>query len=58
MLFSNRLGAMAVLHNYHEYGPSDLLVQDGIVKEYDKKQLPSRVGVGQLRSLRAEDVRP
>ena len=37
MLLSRRLGAMAVLHNYHEYGPSDLLVADGIVKEYDKQ---------------------
>lgn len=38
MLHSNRLGAMAVLHNCHEYGPSDLLVADGMVKEYDKKR--------------------
>jgi NDP-sugar pyrophosphorylase family protein len=38
MLSSGRLGAMAVLRNRHAYGPSDLLVEDGIVKEYDKKQ--------------------
>jgi NDP-sugar pyrophosphorylase family protein len=38
MLFSNCLGAMAVLHNYHEYGPSDLVIADGMVREYDKKQ--------------------
>jgi NDP-sugar pyrophosphorylase family protein len=36
MLISGCLGAMAVLHNFDEYGPSDLVVEDGIVKEYDK----------------------
>jgi NDP-sugar pyrophosphorylase family protein len=54
MLSSSRLAAMAVLHNHHEYGPSDLLVEDGIVKEYDKKRSRSELewvnfGVSALR---------
>jgi NDP-sugar pyrophosphorylase family protein len=63
MLFSNRLGAMAVLHNYHEYGPSDLLVEDGMVKEFDKKQPRPELewvnfGVSALRRAALQLVEP
>jgi len=63
MLISNHLGAMAVLHNFHEYGPSDLLVADGIVKEYDKKQLRPELewvnfGVSALRRETLQLVEP
>lgn len=63
MLISNRLGAMAVLHNCHEYGPSDLLVADGIVKEYDKKQIRPELewvnfGVSALRRETLQLVEP
>jgi NDP-sugar pyrophosphorylase family protein len=62
-LSSNRLGAMAVLHNYHEYGPSDLLVQDGMVKEYEKKSSRPELewvnfGVSALRRQALELVQP
>jgi NDP-sugar pyrophosphorylase family protein len=63
MLLSNRLGAMAVLRNYHRYGPSDLLVEDGIVKEYDKKQIRPELewvnfGVSALRREALQLVEP
>lgn len=63
MLSSNRLGAMAVLHNCHEYGPSDLLVEDGIVKEYDKKSFRPELewvnfGISALRRQALELVQP
>lgn len=63
MLFSGCLGAMAVLHNYHEYGPSDLLVTDGIVREYDKKQPRPELewvnfGVSALRRQALQLVEP
>jgi NDP-sugar pyrophosphorylase family protein len=63
ILFSNRLGAMAVLHNYDEYGPSDLLVEDGIVKEYDKKHSRPELewvnfGVSALRRQALQLVEP
>ena len=62
-LFSSRLGAMAVLHNYDEYGPSDLLVEDGIVKEYDKKHFHPDLewvnfGVSALRRQALQLVEP
>jgi MurNAc alpha-1-phosphate uridylyltransferase len=63
MLCSNHLGAMAVLHNYDEYGPSDLLVADGLVKEYDKKHLRPGLewvnfGVSALRRQALQLVQP
>jgi len=63
MLCSNHLGAMAVLHNYDEYGPSDLLVADGLVKEYDKKHLRPELewvnfGVSALRRQALQLVQP
>ena len=63
MLRSGRLGAMAVLHNCHEYGPSDLLVEEGIVKEYDKKHHRRELewvnfGVSALRRQALQLVKP
>ncbi len=63
MLCSDRLGAMAVLHNCHEYGPSDLLVEDGMVKAYDKKQFRPELewvnfGVSALRRAALQLVEP
>ncbi|HEX2923402.1 MAG TPA: sugar phosphate nucleotidyltransferase [Chloroflexota bacterium] len=63
MLASNRLGAMAVLHNCQEYGPSDLLVEDGIVKDYDKNHVRPELewvnfGVSALRRQALELVEP
>jgi NDP-sugar pyrophosphorylase family protein len=63
MLLSKRLGAMAVLHNCHQYGPSDLLVEDSIVKEYDKKRRRPELewvnfGVSSLRREALQFVEP
>lgn len=60
---SGRLGTMAVLHNCDEYGPSDLLVADGIVKVYDKKRSRKDLewvnfGVSALRRSALELVEP
>jgi N-acetyl-alpha-D-muramate 1-phosphate uridylyltransferase len=63
MIFSNGLGAMAVLHNHNEYGPSDLRVEDGLVKDYDKKHLRPGLewinfGVSALRRQALQLVEP
>ena len=63
MLSSGRLAAMAVLRNYHEYGPSDLLVEDGIVRGYDKKRVRPDLewvnfGVSALRRAALQLVEP
>ena len=63
MLSSGRLAAMAVLRNYHEYGPSDLLVEDDIVREYDKKRVRPDLewvnfGVSALRRAALRLVEP
>jgi NDP-sugar pyrophosphorylase family protein len=63
MVSAHRLGAMAVLHNRQEYGHSDLLVEDGLVKEYDKRRSRSDLewvnfGVSALRREALQLVEP